>query len=49
VVIRKPAKALGVVIREPSRRSARVLVTIVEKGIQHMEAKNKDKGKRLIW
>jgi hypothetical protein len=49
VVIREPARALGVVIREPSRRSARVLVPTVEKGIQRMEAKNKDKGKRPIW
>jgi hypothetical protein len=46
VVIREPARALGVVIREPSRRFARVLVPTVEKGIQCMEAKNKDKWKK---
>jgi len=49
VVIQEPARALGVVIREPSRRSARVLVPTVDKGIQCIEAKNKDKGKRPIW
>jgi hypothetical protein len=49
MVIQEPARGLGVVIREPSRRFARVLVPTVEKGIQLMEAKNKDKGKRPIW
>jgi hypothetical protein len=43
LIIREPTKALGVVIREPSRRSARLLVPTVEKGIQCMEAKNKGK------
>jgi hypothetical protein len=32
VIIREPARALGV-IREPSRTSARVLVSTVKKGI----------------
>jgi hypothetical protein len=49
MVIREPSRGLRVVIREPSRRSARVLVPTVEKGIQRMEAKNRDKGKRPIW
>jgi hypothetical protein len=47
VVIREPARIAGVVICEPSRRSERVLVPTVEKGIQRIEAKKK--GKRPAW
>jgi hypothetical protein len=43
----EPARALGVVIREPVRKLTRVVVPTVEKGIQRMEAKNK--GKKPIW
>jgi hypothetical protein len=44
---RQPARAGGVFIREPARNATRVVVPIVEKGMQRVEAKNK--GKRPIW
>jgi hypothetical protein len=47
VVTRESSKASEVVIREPARRSTRVVVPIVKKCLQRMEAKNK--GKRPIW
>jgi hypothetical protein len=47
VCTQEPARALGVVIREPVRKPARVVVPTVEKGIRRMEAKNK--GKKPIW
>lgn len=46
VVSREPARTAGVVIRQPTRRSKRVIVPMVEKGIQRMESTKK--GKRLI-
>jgi hypothetical protein len=47
VFTREPARASGVVIREPAKRPTRVVVPTVEKGLQRMEAKNK--GKKPIW
>lgn len=43
----EPARTAGVVIHEPTRRSERVIVPMVEKGIQRIEAKKK--GKRPAW